>query len=103
MRAAEVKKAIEWILSNLDGHYAADSVAAAVAHGAAAIETAQESESRGVTISPYSSQKQVSKVLPTPGKGSDAVNPSNISTNFRLNVDLVLRALKFLQLSLLLF
>ncbi|KAL4571749.1 hypothetical protein LXL04_018514 [Taraxacum kok-saghyz] len=34
VRAAEVKKAIEWIMSNLDGHYAADSVAAAIAHGA---------------------------------------------------------------------
>ncbi|XP_028755196.1 vacuolar protein sorting-associated protein 54, chloroplastic isoform X1 [Neltuma alba] len=86
MRAAEVKKAIEWILSNLDGHYVADTVAAAVAHGAAAIETAQENEGRGVTISPYSSQKLVSRVLPTPGKASDAVNPSNISTHFRADV-----------------
>ncbi|KAL4587093.1 hypothetical protein LXL04_011743 [Taraxacum kok-saghyz] len=34
VRAAEVKKTIEWIMSNLDGHYAADSVAAAIAHGA---------------------------------------------------------------------
>ena len=81
MRAAEVKRAIEWILSNLDGHYAADTVAAAVALGAAAIETDQESEGRSVTTSPFLSQKQVSKVLSTPGKTSDAVNASNISTN----------------------
>ena len=43
MWAAEVKKAIEWILNNCDGHYAADSVVAGIAHGAAAAETSQES------------------------------------------------------------
>ncbi|KAL5991994.1 hypothetical protein ACLOJK_012906 [Asimina triloba] len=47
VRAAEVKKVIEWIMGNLDGCYAADSVAAAVALGAAtaaAAESAQEND-----------------------------------------------------------
>lgn len=87
VRAAEVKKAIEWILSNLDGHYAADSVAAAVAHGAATVEAAQESEGRSsITFSPYSPQRQATKVLSFPGKASDAMSSSNMSKNFRLNL-----------------
>lgn len=86
MQAAEVKKAIEWILSNLDGHYAADSVAAAVAHGAATVETAQENEGRGITFCPHSPQRHVSRVLSFPGKANNAVSSSNMSKNFRLNL-----------------
>ncbi|KAK6154814.1 hypothetical protein DH2020_009062 [Rehmannia glutinosa] len=44
LRASEVKRAIEWIMGNLNGHYAAASVAAAIAHGAASPETAQETD-----------------------------------------------------------
>ncbi|KAJ8758668.1 hypothetical protein K2173_000389 [Erythroxylum novogranatense] len=86
MRAAEVKKAIEWIMSNLNGHYAADSVAAAIALGAAAAETLQESD--GQSGSPLSSfgQRNSTKVLSSQGKESDSVGSSNISKNFRADV-----------------
>ena len=58
MWAAEVKKAIEWILNNCDGHYAADSVVAGIAHGAAAAETSQESKVYGNTFLSYSPQQK---------------------------------------------
>ncbi|KAF6156833.1 hypothetical protein GIB67_002750 [Kingdonia uniflora] len=80
VRAAEVKKAIEWIMSNLDGCYAADSVTATLALGATtAAETGQDS-------SPYSAQKSTSKVSSLPGKGSEASSPSNMARNFRADV-----------------
>ncbi|XP_057430174.1 vacuolar protein sorting-associated protein 54, chloroplastic [Lotus japonicus] len=85
VRAAEVKKAIEWILSNRDGHYAADSVAAAIAHGAVAAEISQESEIHGTTLLPYSPQRSVAKG-PFQGKTIDAVSSSNMSKNFRADV-----------------
>ncbi|KAK9097515.1 hypothetical protein Sjap_023012 [Stephania japonica] len=44
VRASEVKQSIEQIMHNLDGSYAADSVATALALGAAAVETGQENE-----------------------------------------------------------
>ncbi|XP_015875621.2 vacuolar protein sorting-associated protein 54, chloroplastic [Ziziphus jujuba] len=83
MRAAEVKKAIEWIMTNLDGHYAADSVAAAIAIGAAASETAQDNDG---LVTPYSSQRSIRKVPSFHGRGNDAATPSNMSTNFRTDV-----------------
>ena len=82
MRAAEVKRAIEWIMCNLDGHYAADSVAAAIAVGAAASETAQDTDAHSAMILPLTSQKSISKVSSL-GKVNDATNPSNMSKNFR--------------------
>lgn len=85
VRAAEVKKAIEWILSNRDGNYAADSVVAAIAHGAAAAETSQESEGHGSTFLPYSSQRSVAKGS-FQGKAIDAVSSSNMSKNFRADI-----------------
>lgn len=85
VRAAEVKKAIEWIMCNLDGHYAADSVAAAIAVGAAAAETAEDSDDQGGFVLPSSSQKSISKV-PFQGKLNDAASPSNMSKNFRADV-----------------
>ena len=81
-----MKKAIEWILNNRDGHYAADSVVAAIAHGAAAAETSQESEVHGTTFLPYSAQRSVAKGSSFQGKSIDAVNSSNMSKNFRLNL-----------------
>lgn len=81
VRAAEVKKAIEWIMCNLDGHYAADTVAAAIALGSAsATETVEESdgENQLSPFFPYSPQRNASK-----GKGNDTASPSNISRNFR--------------------
>ncbi|XP_027339652.1 vacuolar protein sorting-associated protein 54, chloroplastic isoform X1 [Abrus precatorius] len=86
VRAAEVKKAIEWILSNRDGHYAADSVVAAIAHGAAAAETSQESEVHGTTFLPYSPQRSVAKGSSFQGKAVDAVSSSNMSKNFRADI-----------------
>ncbi|XP_058722884.1 vacuolar protein sorting-associated protein 54, chloroplastic-like isoform X1 [Vicia villosa] len=86
VRAAEVKKAIEWILSNCDGHYASDSVAAAIAHGAAAAEISQESDVNGTTFFPYSPQRNVAKGSSFQGKAIDAVSSSNMSKNFRADV-----------------
>lgn len=83
MRAAEVKKAIEWIMCNLDGHYAADSVAAAIAVGAVAAETAQDSDVQGGFVLPSSSQRSISKVPLVQGKLNEAASPSNMSKNFR--------------------
>ncbi|KAF5196374.1 Vacuolar protein sorting-associated protein 54 protein, partial [Thalictrum thalictroides] len=76
VRAAEVKKSIEWIMSNLDDCYAADSVATSLARGAA--ENGQES-------SPYSLQKNA-KVPVIQGKANDTSSPSNMARNFRADV-----------------
>lgn len=84
VRAAEVKKAIEWIMCNLDGHYAADTVAAAIALGSAsATETVEESDGQTQLspFLPYSPQRNASK-----GKGNDTASPSNMSRNFRADV-----------------
>ncbi|KAL5566766.1 hypothetical protein UlMin_029930 [Ulmus minor] len=86
VRAAEVKKAIEWIMSNLDGHYAANSVAAAIAVGAAVVETALDNDGQGAFALPYSPQRSVSKVPPLQAKVNDSASPSNISRNFRADV-----------------
>lgn len=83
VRAAEVKKAIEWILCNLDGHYAADSVAAAIAHGAAAAETAQDSDGQVGLLLPYSSLHRSTSKSPLHGKANEMGSSSNISKNFR--------------------
>ncbi|GLU17466.1 hypothetical protein SLE2022_338320 [Rubroshorea leprosula] len=86
VRAAEVKKAIEWIMCNLDGHYAADSVAAAIALGAMASESAQENDGQGGSLLPYTSAKSAAKVPPPSVKANEAMNPSNMSRNFRADV-----------------
>lgn len=88
VRAAEVKKSIEWIMSNLDGHYASESVQAAIAHGAAASEAAQDSDNQNqvnYTIA-YSSQKNATKVPSLQGKPNELSSPSNVSKNFRADV-----------------
>ncbi|XVE89373.1 hypothetical protein DITRI_Ditri19aG0196400 [Diplodiscus trichospermus] len=85
-RAAEVKRAIEWIMCNLDGHYAADSVAAAIALGSMVAESSQESNGQGGPLLPYVPLRSTSKVLSSPGKASDAISPSNLSKNFRADV-----------------
>uniref|UniRef100_A0A6N2K5X8 Vacuolar protein sorting-associated protein 54 C-terminal domain-containing protein n=1 Tax=Salix viminalis TaxID=40686 RepID=A0A6N2K5X8_SALVM len=86
VRAAEVKKAIEWIMCSVDGHYAADSIAAAIAVGAAAAETAHESDGIGVSLLPFSPLRSASKLASSQLKANDAANPSNISRNFRADV-----------------
>nr|GEV28556.1 vacuolar protein sorting-associated protein 54, chloroplastic isoform X1 [Tanacetum cinerariifolium] len=82
IRAAEVKKAIEWIMSNLDGHYAADSVAAAIAHGA---EIAPGFDGQFESF-PLSTQKNVTKASSTQLKRNDSTSSSNLSKNFRADV-----------------
>ncbi|KAG6696452.1 hypothetical protein I3842_09G149600 [Carya illinoinensis] len=84
VRAAEVKKAIEWIMSNIDGHYAADSVAAAIALGAATAET-QDSEGQRGSLLPFSPQR-AAKVPSLQGKSNETISPSNMSRNFRADV-----------------
>ncbi|CAI9293123.1 unnamed protein product [Lactuca saligna] len=81
LRAAEVKKAIEWIMSNVDGHYAADSVAAAIAHGALNSENAPLGDSQSGSF-----PRNSIKVSPMQPKSNDATSPSNLSKNFRADV-----------------
>ena len=83
VRAAEVKKAIEWILCNLDGHYAANSVAAAIVLGAAVAQTAQEDGGQTASFVPFSPQKNTPKFPSLLTKANDLTSPSNISRNFR--------------------
>ncbi|KAK9064384.1 hypothetical protein SSX86_015766 [Deinandra increscens subsp. villosa] len=78
LRAAEVKKAIEWMMSNLDGHYAADSVAAAIAHGALTAEISSAADGQSGSFS-LPTQKNLIKVSP-------ATSSSNLSKNFRTDV-----------------
>ncbi|CAK9321316.1 unnamed protein product [Citrullus colocynthis] len=86
MRAAEVKKSIEWIMCNLDGHYAADSVAAAIATGAVAASTAQDTDNQGGLLLPHLPQQVAAKVTSLQGKANDTANPSNMTRNFRADV-----------------
>ncbi|KAL4563726.1 hypothetical protein LXL04_027771 [Taraxacum kok-saghyz] len=79
VRAAEVKKAIEWIMSNLDGHYAADSVAAAIAHGA--LTSSENAPAPDTSSFPLSTHKNAIKP-----KQIEATSPSNLSKNFRGDV-----------------
>lgn len=83
VRAAEVKKAIEWIMCNLEGHYAADSVAAAIAVGAVTAEASQDTDAPVSSFLPYSLQRNTAKPPSYQGRGNDATSPSNISRNFR--------------------
>ncbi|KAL3632342.1 hypothetical protein CASFOL_025326 [Castilleja foliolosa] len=80
LRASEVKRAIEWIMGNLSGHYAAASVAAAIAHGAAAPET----DGHASSFSLQSSQN-ANRVTSIQGRGFDPAT-SNLSRNFRADI-----------------
>uniref|UniRef100_A0A2P2M9M5 Vacuolar protein sorting-associated protein 54 C-terminal domain-containing protein n=1 Tax=Rhizophora mucronata TaxID=61149 RepID=A0A2P2M9M5_RHIMU len=83
VRAAEVKKAIEWIMGNFNGQYDADSVASALTVGAAAAATAQERDIQGILVS---AQRDASKVLSSEGKANNAASASNMSRNFRADI-----------------
>lgn len=83
-QASEVKRAIEWILCHLDGHYAADSVAAAIALGAAASETAHETDDQVNSSLQLSVQRNTAKVSSAHGNGNDGTTSSTLSRNFRL-------------------
>ncbi|KAH6774916.1 VPS54 [Perilla frutescens var. hirtella] len=80
LRASEVKRVIEWIMGNLSGHYAAASVAAAIAHGAAA----PEADGQANSFSQQSSQN-ATRTTSIHGRGYDAGNP-NLSRNFRADI-----------------
>ncbi|CAI0546146.1 unnamed protein product [Linum tenue] len=86
MRAAEVKRAIEWIMNNLDGHYAADSVAAAIAVGSAAAEAAQGNDSQDGSLFPFPTQKSSTKMQSSQGKTNDPGTASSMSRSFRADV-----------------
>ncbi|XP_057465271.1 vacuolar protein sorting-associated protein 54, chloroplastic isoform X2 [Actinidia eriantha] len=85
VRSAEVKKAIEWIMCNIDGHYAADSVAAAIAIGAVAAE-AQETDGQGGSFMTYSPHRNAARMPSLQANTNDAPSPSNVSKNFRADV-----------------
>ncbi|KAK4710735.1 hypothetical protein R3W88_005248 [Solanum pinnatisectum] len=85
-QASELKRAIEWILCHLDGHYAADSVAAAIALGAAASETAHETADQVNSSLQLSVQRNSAKVSSAHGNGNDGITPSTLSRNFRADV-----------------
>ncbi|KZV29371.1 vacuolar protein sorting-associated protein 54, chloroplastic [Dorcoceras hygrometricum] len=84
LRASEVKRAIEWIMGNLDGHYAAASVAAAIAHGAAVPEAAPDSDGHVSSFLSHYSQN-AARVSSIHGKGYDTTSPS-LSRNFRADI-----------------
>ncbi|XP_030513778.2 vacuolar protein sorting-associated protein 54, chloroplastic isoform X2 [Rhodamnia argentea] len=87
VRAAEVKKANEWILCNLDDHYAANSVAAAIALDAAAAETAEDTDGQIGSILPYLAERNGTTKLPTfQGKANECLSPSAVSKSFRADV-----------------
>ncbi|CAI0393656.1 unnamed protein product [Linum tenue] len=86
MRAAEVKRAIEWIMNNLDGHYAADSVAAAIAVGSAAAEATQGNDGQAGSLFPFFTQKSSTKVQSSQGRNNDSGTASSMSRNFRADV-----------------
>jgi len=88
VRAAEVKRVIEWIMGNLDGCDAADSVAAAVALGAAAAaaaESSQETDVQIITSLTNSFPKNTSRVSSVHMKINKASSPTT-TTNFRTDV-----------------
>ncbi|KAE9461491.1 hypothetical protein C3L33_06605, partial [Rhododendron williamsianum] len=86
VRAAEVKKAIEWIMCNIGGHYAADSVAAAIAIGAVAADASQETDGQAGSVLTYSPQRNAARMPSLQGIPNDASSPSNMSKNFRADI-----------------
>ncbi|KAL8101332.1 hypothetical protein AgCh_033276 [Apium graveolens] len=86
VRAAEVKKAIEWIMCNLNGHYAADSVAAAFSVGAVTAEASQETDAQISSFLSYSLQRNTAMSSSNQRRGNDTDNSLNISRNFRADV-----------------
>lgn len=69
-------------MCNLDDHYAANSVAAAVAIGAGVAETGHDSDSVFSAL-PYSTERNAAKLSSLQGKANDSVSISNMSKNFR--------------------
>ena len=66
-------------MCNIDGHYAADSVAAAIAIGA----VAAEADGQGGSFMTYSPHRNAARMPSLQAKTNDAPSPSNVSKNFR--------------------
>lgn len=75
MRAAEVKRMIEWIFGNVDG-YAVDTVAAPTAVSESSLEISAQG------LSSYSLPRNASKSPLFNGKANETFSP-NSSKNFR--------------------
>ena len=88
VRASEVKKAIEWIMCRREGHYAANTVAAALAVGAAAAEPTPATDSHGSNLLAYSSIGDA--------RDNDATRPSDSSGDFRLFLFLLILLVEYL-------
>ncbi|GAA0148262.1 membrane traffic protein [Lithospermum erythrorhizon] len=84
VQASEVKKAIEWLLSNPDGHYAADSVAAALTLGAVSAEIASGASQQN-SFSP-TLQNSATRLHSGQGRLNESTSPSNLSRNLRADV-----------------
>lgn len=70
-------------MCNLDGHYAADSVAAAIAVGAVTAEASQETNAQVSSFLPHPLQRRSAMPPSYQGRGNDSTSPSNVSRNFR--------------------
>ncbi|XP_020247722.1 vacuolar protein sorting-associated protein 54, chloroplastic [Asparagus officinalis] len=84
LRAAEVKRVIEWIMGNVDGCYAADTVAVG-GQGSTTAAVAEESESQVISHGPYSLPRSASKVSLFQGRINESSSPST-SKNFLADV-----------------
>lgn len=85
VQAAEVKKAIEWIMLNHDGHYAVGSSAAGI-FGVAAADATSENDGEVGSLILYSPKRNSTKVSSFQEKANFVTSSSNLSKNFRADV-----------------
>lgn len=78
MRAAEVKKVIEWIMGNIDGYYSSDTSAV----GSVVSESIQESGNHVVSHNSYPLARNSPRISIFQGRINDTSSPS-ASRNFR--------------------
>lgn len=76
MRAAEVKRIIEWIMDNLDGYFAIDSASVTT------IASVDAHDNNGQVVAPTTYSRNAPKALLFPGKINDASSPCT-SKSFR--------------------
>nr|CAD1843793.1 unnamed protein product [Ananas comosus var. bracteatus] len=81
MRAAEVKKVIEWIMGNIDGYYSSDTSAV----GSVVSESIQESGNHVVSHNSYPLARNSPRISIFQGRINDTSSPS-ASRNFRADV-----------------
>lgn len=82
-RAAEVKKAIEWIMCKLNGHYAADSIAAAISVGAVTAEASQDTDAQISSFLSNFLPRNTALSSSNQRRGNNGNNSLYISSNFR--------------------